>query len=133
MLRSQFFTDQNAMPVLALLRSFSDDRFAYRGFDLVELQTGIRALVNCGGFPKAFSSSDLSTCGLLIDHAKAMSVRKLLRAGYPDEHHANCDVWAIWQTKVGSEFAGEQSLQDRLHLRCRSRLRQTRSIAPGPR
>ena len=101
--------------VLALMQNpndhevleFSDRRFTLRGFDLVELQTGISALVNCGGFPKAFSSSDLSPCGLLIDHAKAMSVRKLLRAEYPDEHHANCDVWAIWQMKVGAEIAGE--------------------------
>ena len=90
------------------VREFNDRRFIFRGFDLVELQTGISALVNCGGFPKAFSSSDLSPCGLLIDHAKAMSVRKLLRAEYPDEHHANCDVWAIWQMKVRSEIAGER-------------------------
>jgi hypothetical protein len=80
--------------------SFSDTRFVFRGFDLVELQTGISALVNCGGFPKAFASTDLSDCGLLADHAKALSVQKLLRAEYPDEHHANCDVWAIWQMKA---------------------------------
>ena len=90
------------------VRSFSDDRFTFRGFDLVELQTGISALVNCGGFPKAFSSSDLSDCGLLTDHAKAMIVQKLLRAEYPDEHHADCDVWAIWQMKMGPEIAGER-------------------------
>jgi hypothetical protein len=32
------------------VRSFSDPRFVFRGFDLVELKTGISALVNCGGF-----------------------------------------------------------------------------------
>ena len=90
------------------VRSFSDARFTFRGFDLVELQTGISALVNCGGFDKAFSRTDLSDCGLLIDHAKALSVQKLLRAEYPDEHHANCDVWAIWQMNVGPEIAGER-------------------------
>jgi hypothetical protein len=79
------------------VRAFSDDRFIFRGFDLVELQTGISALVNCGGFPKAFASTDLSDCGLLADHGKAMIVQKLLRAEYPDEHHAVCDFWAIWQ------------------------------------
>ena len=97
------------MNVLALMenptdeevRAFNDDRFIFRGFDLVELQTGISALVNCGGFPKAFSSTDLSDCGLLTDHAKALSVQKLLRAEYPDEHHADCDVWAIWQMNAG--------------------------------
>ena len=78
------------------VRSFSDCRFAFRGFDLVELQTGISALVNCGGFDKAFSRADLSDCGLLTDHTTAVSVQKLLRAEYPDEPHADCDVWAIW-------------------------------------
>jgi hypothetical protein len=80
-------------------RAFADHRFVFRGFDLVELQTGISALVNCGGFPKAFASTDLSDCGLLIDHANALSVQKLLRAEYPDEPHADCDVWAIWQMR----------------------------------
>jgi hypothetical protein len=88
-------------------RSFSDDRFTFRGFDLVELQTGISALVNCGGFAKAFTSTDLSDYGLLTDHAKAVSVLKLLRAEYPAEHHADCDVWAIWQMKARLKVAGE--------------------------
>jgi hypothetical protein len=76
-------------------RSFSDQRFVFRGFDLVELQTGISALVNCGGFDKAFSRADLSDCGLLTDHTTAASVQKRLRDEYPDEPHADCDVWAI--------------------------------------
>ena len=90
------------------VRSFSDHRFVFRGFDLVELQTGISALVNCGGFPKAFSPADHSDCGLLTDHAKALSVQNLLRAEYPDEPHADCDVWAIWQMTVGTEITGER-------------------------
>lgn len=88
--------------------SFIDPRFVFRGFDLVELQTGISALVNCGGFDKAFAPTDLSDCGLLTDHARALSVQKRLRANYPDEPHANCDVWAIWQMKIGLEIAGER-------------------------
>lgn len=79
------------------LRSFTDSRFVFRGFDLVELRTGISALVNCGGFPRAFASKDLSDCGLLTDHATALAVQRRLRAEYPTEHHANCDVWALWQ------------------------------------
>jgi hypothetical protein len=85
------------------VRLFSDRRFDFRGFDLVELQTGISALVNCGGFPKAFASTDLSDCGLLIEYGNALSVQKLLRAEYPDEPHADCDVWAIWQMKMGPD------------------------------
>lgn len=87
--------------------SFTDSWFVFRGFDFVELQTGISALVNCGGFPKAFSAADLSDCGLLTDHAKALSVQKLLRAEYPDEHHACCDLWSIRQMETGTEIAGQ--------------------------
>jgi len=102
--------------VLALLqnptgdevRSFNDPRFVFRGFDLVELQTGISALVNCGGFDKAFSRTDLSECGLLTDHVQALRVQQLLREEYPDEPHADCDVWAIWQMKVRPDSDGER-------------------------
>jgi hypothetical protein len=75
--------------------SFADPRFVFRGFDLVELQTGFGALVNCGGFDRAFAPTNLSDCGLLADLAKALEVQDLLRAEYPDKPHADCDVWAI--------------------------------------
>jgi hypothetical protein len=88
------------------VRSFNDARFAFRGFDLVELQTGISALVNCGGFDRAFAPTELADCGLLADHARALAVQERLRAEYPDEHHADCDVWAIWQMRTGPMMKG---------------------------
>jgi hypothetical protein len=91
------------------VRSFDDPRFAFRGFDLVELQTGISALVNCGGFDRAVAPTDLSDCGLLADHARALTVQKRLRAEYPDEHHADCDLWAVWQMKSGPKMTGGKS------------------------
>jgi hypothetical protein len=88
-------------PTTAQLVEFTDPRFVFRGFDLIECDGGnISALVNCGGFPKAFSSADLSDCGLLGDHATALKVQKLLSEEYPEEQHARCDVWAIWQMKM---------------------------------
>jgi hypothetical protein len=96
-------------PTDADLRSFNDSRFVFRGFDLVELQTGISALVNCGGFDKAFAPTELSHCGLLDDHARAVDVQKRLQVEYPDEHHADCDLWAVWQMKVLPASSGEQS------------------------
>ena len=95
-------------PTPVELAYFTDSRFVFRGFDLVESGGSISGLVNCGGFPKAFSPDELSDCGLLKDHAKALNVQKLLRDEYPDEPHANCDVWAIWQMKVEPKIAGEQ-------------------------
>lgn len=104
----------NLVSVLALMqnptedevRSFDDARFAFRGFDLVELQTGISALVNCGGFDRAFAPTELSDCGLLADHARALAVQERLRAEYPDEHHADCDLWAVWQLRPGASCRG---------------------------
>lgn len=90
------------------VRSFNDALFVFRGFDLVELQTGISALVNCGEFNKAFAPTELSDYGLLTDHARALTVQKRLRADYPDEHHADGDVWAVWQMKVRPDSSGEQ-------------------------
>lgn len=77
--------------------AFDDRRFQFKGFDLVEDATGISALVNCGGFDKAFLPSDLLLCGLIADYGKARRVRRLLRENYPGEHHANCALWAIWK------------------------------------
>jgi hypothetical protein len=106
-------------PIAEEVCSFSDHRFVFRGFDLVELQTGISALVNCGGFDKAFSRTDLSDCGLLTDHAKTLSIQKRLREAYPDEPHANCDVWAIWQMKSGLVMTGQRVTGDSSAVRHR--------------
>ena len=76
-----------------------DRRFVFRGFDLIEVGGGISALLNCGGFDKAFLSSDLSDCGLVTEHLMATEIQRRLREEYPDEHHAECDSWAIWQMK----------------------------------
>lgn len=86
-----------ANPTEGEVGEFHDDRFAFCGFDLVDVQGGISALVNCGGFDRAFVSSDLNEFGLLADHAKAVDVQRRLREEYPGEHHAICDVWAVWR------------------------------------
>jgi len=86
-------------PSAADVASFRDPRFAFCGFDLVDDQGGISALTNCGGFDKAFSPTELSECGLLLDHSRALAVRQLLRTEYPDEPHARCRIWAIWKRK----------------------------------
>ncbi|MFN0313946.1 MAG: hypothetical protein ACKVQA_02745 [Burkholderiales bacterium] len=70
-------------------------RFEFLGYDLVEAGGSISALTNCGGFPGAFSNTELSCKGLLSSHARALDVQAKLRALYPEEHHADCDVWAI--------------------------------------
>jgi hypothetical protein len=78
---------------------FTDERFKFKGYDLVEQQAGNSALTNCFGFDLACSADDLSECGLVSDHAKAYQIRDLLKQHYPDEHHADCTVWAIWRMR----------------------------------
>ena len=69
--------------------------FRFRGFDLVELETGTSALTNCGGWPE-LNNSELSQCGLIEDHGRAMTLRDALKSQYPEEPHAACDLWAIF-------------------------------------
>lgn len=76
---------------------FQDERFALRGYDLVEKETGISALTNCGGFDQAFQASDLSEDGLIADYALSREVQRRLSRHYPDQHHANCELWAVWE------------------------------------
>jgi hypothetical protein len=42
----------------------------------------------------------------LADHARALAVQKRLRAEYPDEPHADCDLWAVWQMRAGPNMTG---------------------------
>jgi hypothetical protein len=70
-------------------------KFEFLGYDLVDVQASASALTNCGGFPDVFDKAELSSNGLLTSHARARQVQSELRARYPEEHHANCHVWAV--------------------------------------
>src|SRR5262249_8959065 len=69
--------------------------FEFLGYDLVDVQGSASALTNCGGFPDVFANSELSSKGLLTSHDRAFQVQADLRAKHPEEHHADCHVWAI--------------------------------------
>ena len=66
------------------------------GYDLVEDRTGISALSNSGGWPGVLVNSELSCKGLIENHARAVQLQEQLVRQYPKEHHADCDVWAIF-------------------------------------
>ncbi|MDH4241116.1 MAG: hypothetical protein OEW48_16275 [Phycisphaerae bacterium] len=78
---------------------FQDERFEFVGYDLVEVHGGTSALTNCGGFKKAFENVELSEVGLISSLKRAREIQHMLKQHYPEEHHANCDVWAIWKMK----------------------------------
>lgn len=75
----------------------SDRRFKFYGYDLIEDDTSISALTNCGGFDKAFHSRDISKYGLIEDFTKAKEVQLKLKDEYPDVCHADCTLWAVWR------------------------------------
>jgi hypothetical protein len=77
-----------------------DSRFKFCGYDLVEDDTRISALVNCGGFDKAFLPNELSEYGLIEEFEKAKAVQQLLMEKYPYEDHAFCTLWGIWRMSV---------------------------------
>ncbi|WP_069997859.1 hypothetical protein [Cellulosilyticum sp. I15G10I2] len=69
-----------------------DNRFEFCGYDLIEDFSGISAILNCGGFDKAFLSSDLSFRGLVTSFERAREVQEKLLIEYPDESHADCEI-----------------------------------------
>jgi len=69
--------------------------FEFLGFDLVDVQGEVSVLTNCGGFPDVFDNGELSSKGLLTSHSRAIQVQSLLHDQHPEEHHADCHLWAI--------------------------------------
>jgi hypothetical protein len=73
------------------------ESFSFVGYDLIEEATQISALNNCGGFPDVFRNDELNQFGLLGGFARATEVRERLLVRYPDEPHADCELYAIWR------------------------------------
>lgn len=97
--------DTRDLNILGVIRRPSEDvsflawpGFTFLGYDLMDHDVGNSALTNCGGFPEAFANSELSSVGLIPDFGRAVEVQRTLRSKYyPPEHHADCDLWAIFR------------------------------------
>jgi len=89
-------------PSTVELEAFRDPRWQFCGFDLLEQYCDVSALVNCGGFERSFSNQELNSLGLISQHERALEIQACLAAEYPDEPHAQCDVWAIYRYSLGS-------------------------------
>ncbi len=74
--------------------------FEFIGYDLLDRDYSVSALSNCGGFEESFQSTDLNKYGLIDEFEKAHDIRKRLFANNPEEHHADCNVLAIWRHKT---------------------------------
>jgi hypothetical protein len=97
-----------ADPSLAEVATFKDPHFVFAGYDLVDVDGIASALLNCGGFPDVFSADELSCdSGLIPSHERAFEIRDKLLALHPEDAHADCRVWALWQYEEGKRVAGE--------------------------
>lgn len=75
----------------------ASDEFTFIGYDLIEDRTQISALTNCGGFPETFSNQELNERGLIQSFGRAREIQRLLPINNPEEHHANCEMYAVWR------------------------------------
>jgi hypothetical protein len=75
----------------------SNLEFDFFGYDLIEEATQTSALTNCGGFPDAFGNEELNSHGLISKFEWASEVKQVLIEKYPQEAHANCEMYAIWR------------------------------------
>ena len=73
--------------------------FVFVGYDLIEEQTQISALTNCGGFPDIFRNDELNKYGLVENFDRANEIKRLLAEKYPEEDHAQCELYALWRLK----------------------------------
>ena len=79
------------------VRSLDWDGFTFMGYELLDKEVSISPLTNCGGFPDVFANTELSSVGLLDDFDRAAEIRDLLHKMHPGEHHADCDLWAVFR------------------------------------
>jgi hypothetical protein len=71
--------------------------FSFVGYDLIEEQTQISAITNCGGFPEVFRNEELNRFGLIDRFDRGSEVRRLLAERHPEEPHAHCELYALWR------------------------------------
>lgn len=75
-----------------------EEYFEFCGYDLVELQTCISAITNCGaGFEKAIIYEKLNKYGLISSYREAVFTQLNLNEEYPDESHAYCEIIEVWR------------------------------------
>ena len=82
--------------------------FEFLGFDLIDEQTQISALTNCGGFPDVFRNEELNRFGLIDGFGRACEVRRVLAELHPEDHHAQCEMYAIWRLKEAEIVDGSK-------------------------
>lgn len=73
--------------------------FEFVGYELLDKDYSTSALSNCGGFDETFLPAELNQYGLIDTFEKAYDIRERLVKNNPEEHHADCNVLALWRHK----------------------------------
>jgi hypothetical protein len=76
--------------------------FTFIGYDLIEEDTQVSALTNCGGFPDVFQNEELNEFGLIQTFDRATEVKRTLAELHQEEPHAQCELYAIWRLREPS-------------------------------
>lgn len=101
--------DTSAINILGVIRAPHMDvsgmawqDFRFHGYDLLDRDHSVSALTNCGGFPDVFSNAELSANGLIRTFDRAVEIQRDLKRIHPEEHHADCNIWAVfkWEGSV---------------------------------
>ena len=88
-------------PEAHIERAPGPGEFSFIGYDLIDEQTQISSLTNCGGFPDVFQNSELNDFGLFGGFGRACEVKRTLASRYPIEPHAQCQMYAVWRLNEG--------------------------------
>lgn len=73
--------------------------FEFIGYDLIETDGDVSALVNCGGFDETFKPKELNSYGLISEYDRAKEIQTELPKNNPNEHHADCNLFEVWRHK----------------------------------
>ena len=77
---------------------FKGRGFDFCGYDLIDPETAISAVTNCGAdFDEGIDYAKLNEYGLFSDYAEAVRTQKALLKAYPEEPHADCVVIELWR------------------------------------
>ncbi len=75
--------------------------FEFCGYDLVEMDTYISAITNCGAtFENAIEYGNLNEFGLISNYSVVVTTQIKLRDNYPYENHADSEIVEVWRKLV---------------------------------
>ncbi len=74
-----------------------DHTFEFCGYDLVEIQTTISAITDCGAEFKSIKYEHLNKYGLISTYREAVNAQLDLNEEDPEDPHAYCEIIEIWR------------------------------------